>query len=181
MTSGGGGGVLVRSVYGTPLVIPTVLSYWAVKLSSGQWCTERDRVKDTRHPLGERPFDWTLDLVGTGDIARIRELWLLCPPTTFSPAGSTGHLLIKERGTPFQFKVKSTSGLSPLVHAQRESQVIGRIDEKLSGRCTCFIYDHEWEVLSTPYVTSIHNFGTWRPGIAPITNLSQEVLGFDLS
>lgn len=176
-------GVLVRSVYGTPLVIPEAVSYWAVKLESGKWCTERDMVADPGHPLGERPFDWTLDLVGTGDIRRIVELWILCPATRFSPAGSTGRLLITERGTPFQFKVKSTSGLSSglLLYAQRESQVIGRVDDKQTGRCTCFIYDHEWQVLSTPWVTNIDDFGSWREGICPIRQLSAEVLGFDLS
>jgi len=176
-------GVLVRSVYGTPLVIPEAVSYWAVKLQSGKWCTERDIVVDTTHPMGQRPFDWTLDLVGTGDIRRIVELWLLCPQTRFSPAGSTGRLLISERGTPFQFKVKSTSGFSAarLIHAQRASQVIGRISDKVTGDCLCFIWDHELEVLSAPWKSNIYQFGTWREGIAPLGTLSQEVLGVHLS
>ena len=176
-------GTLVRSVYGTPLVIPEAVSYWAVKLQSGKWCTERDIVVDTKHPMGQRPFDWTLDLVGTGDIRRIVELWILCPQTRFSPAGSTGRLLIEERGTPFQLKFKTTSGLSSsrVISAQRESQIVGRIDDKVTGRCTCFIYDHEWQVLSTPWVTNIYDFGSWRESIAPLRDLSSEVLGFDLS
>jgi hypothetical protein len=151
-------------------------SYWAVKLSTGKWCCELD----TRFDAGiARPFDWTLDLVDTGDVEKIKELWLFCPPSPGNPLGSTARLPIVEPGTAFQFKVASLHALGA---SERwvESQIIGRVEEKETQACTCFIWDAPLRLMSTPYTTTLQQFGSWREGIAPIGALSHTVLGLRL-
>lgn len=152
--------------------------YWAVKLANGTWQCELDSRFDLRR--GEkRPFDWTLDLIDTGDIAHIRELWLFCPPTKASPLGNTARLPIVEPHTAFQFKVASYDAVGAWRKAL-ESQVIGRVDNKETGDCTVFIWDAPLKVMSTPWQSNVYHFGSWREGIAPIGALSHAVLGLRL-
>lgn len=161
---------------------------WAVKLDSKRngvrFLSEIDWV-------GSRPFDWTLDLIDTGDILDVTELWLICPPNPHSSAGNTARLPITEPGTAFQFKNKT---LQPGMESI--SLVIGRVDNKETGECTCFIYDGFRQGLLTPDTlfvdeatgitchpcrTSIYRFGTWHEAVAPIGALSHAVIGLRLS
>lgn len=145
--------------------------YWAVKLSTGKWACELDR-------RGDRPFDWTLDLIDTGDIKKIRELWLFCPPNPANPFGQTARLPITEPGTAFQFKVANLDAFGGQGRSLA-SQVIGRVVDKHEQICECFVWDAGLNALGT-YNTTIPNFGSWRPEIAPIATLSHEVLGLSL-
>ena len=49
---------------------------------------------------------------------------------------------IIEDGTAFQFKTKSVHAMGAW-GSQNEVQVIGRVDDKDKGDCTCFIYSTE--------------------------------------
>ncbi len=76
---------------------------WAVKLSTGKFLSERDYVWDEMQREqgagglklfsrpNKRPFDWTLDLCNTGDVMKITELWMVCPPNPTSPLGNTHY------------------------------------------------------------------------------------------
>src|SRR5258708_25522014 len=109
-------------------------SYWRVIFDTGRQLSERDLV------ASQRPADWTLDLVTTGDILRVRELHLIYPGF-FTRAAA---LKIVEPGTAFQFK---TGGLTVegdgTQSRQIFAQVIGRVDDKQTGDCTCWIWDHK--------------------------------------
>jgi hypothetical protein len=153
-------------------------SYWAVKLENGKWLCELDTRIDSIHPTG-RPYDWTLDLIDTSDIRRVKELWLFCPPTRAHPLGQTAHLEITEPGTAFQFKTANVDVMGAW-QRQRVAQVIGRVNDKLTGDCECFIWDQSLKQL-LPYRSSIYRFGSWQPGIAPIGALSLDVMGLKLS
>jgi hypothetical protein len=148
-------------------------AYWAAKLQDHRWISELDQR------MG-RSFDWTLDAVDTGDVLKIKELWLFCPPNSVSPLGNTARLPITEPGTAFQFKVASVDGFLDGMERKVESQIIGRVDDKATGACTCFIWDAQLRVLSTPWQSNIHSFGSWREGIAKIGALSPQVLGVRL-
>lgn len=174
----------VASILGSiinPLLIDR--SVWAVKLADGRFLSERDMVRDPRydhdlrHP-GKRPFDWSLDLVGTGDILKIKELWLVCPPNKISPLGNTARLPIVEPGTAFQFKTANVDALGSWGRTV-VSQVIGRVTNKETGECECFIWDNEIKAMGT-YNTNIYKFGSWRDGVAPIGALALSVQGFKL-
>lgn len=154
-------------------------AYWAVKLGNGKFQSELDQKFDIAH-AGLRPFDWTLDLVATDDILKIKELWLFCPPNHLNPLGSTARLPIMLPGTAFQFKVGNMDSSLALSTRHVESQVIGRVDDPASGDCTFFVYDGPQNVMSVPMQTNIYHFGSWREGIAPIEHLSFEVLGLRL-
>src|SRR5690242_11064514 len=92
---------LIDDLLGQPLM-KIDRSYWAVKLKNDQWLSEARLTYDKG---SFRHFDWSNDLVATGDVLKIKELWLLCPPNKFSPLGNTARLVIEEPGTAFQFKV----------------------------------------------------------------------------
>lgn len=160
----------------SPLLIDHAL--WAAKLASGKLVSEHDTVSDLRHG-SKRALDWSLDLVATGDVLKIKELWLICPPNVVSPLGNTARLPIVEPGTAFQFKVASLHALGRW-ERQVEALVIGRVDNKETGDCTCFIWDTDLSAMSTPYHTNIYAFAPWRDGIAPLGKLSHEVLGLRL-
>jgi hypothetical protein len=150
--------------------------YWAVKLSDGSWQSELDWRVDNRFPNSIRPFDWTLDLVATGDVLKIKELWLFCPPNKTSPLGNTARLPITEPGTAFQFKTASVHGFAT-DNKVIEAQIIGRVTNKETGECECFIWDYQLNCMSQPYKTSIYNFSSWRDGIVAPGLLSVEALG----
>ena len=170
---------IVTSVLGSMvgLLLPD-RPYWAVKLSTGKWACELDTRKDARIPGGVRTFDWTLDLVDTGDIARVRELWLFCPPNPMHPMGQTARLPIVDPYSCFQMKVG-------MVHAfgasdrYMASQIIGRVTNKVEGDCECFVWDAELNAMGT-WNSNVYRMGSWREGIAPQGDLSFEVLGLRL-
>lgn len=150
---------------------------WCVKLANGRFLSECDLVRDYSLQR-KRPFDWTLDLVNTGDVMQIRELWMVCPPSPTSPLGNTARLPITEPGTAFQFKTKHLSlGVGePVFH-----QIIGRVDDKATGACTYFVWDHLLRAMSTPLPNNIYDFQSWRPEVGRIGALGLDVLGLRLS
>jgi hypothetical protein len=122
-------------------------------------------------------------MVTTGDIKKIAELWLLCPPNKENPLGQVARLPITEPGTAFQFKIgfldMGVSGTSG-ARSDRVAHLIGRVDDKETGDCTCFIWDNDWQRLSQPWHSTVYAFGTWRPEIAALGRLSFDVLGLSL-
>lgn len=166
----------VQSVFGSflsPLV--SANAFWAVKLSTGKFLCELDKRFEKRSGV-MRSFDWTLDLLDTGDIKKVCELWLFCPPTLINPLGSTARLPIVDQQTAFQFKIAT---LTTGEHANKtvQSQVIGRVENLIDGDCTIMVWDGPLRAMSTPMRNNIHQFSSWREGIAAPGSLSLEVLG----
>lgn len=170
----------VTSILGS-LISPFLVSeaFWCVKLSNGKFQTERDIVRDGNWPTGRRPFDWALDLVASGDIRRVKELWLICPPNPGNPLGQTAKLPIVEPGTAFQFKVGFVDGNIAGTVQSRASQLIGRVTDKVNGDCECFVWDVGLRALGT-WNSNIYHMGSWRADIAPPTQLAFDVLGLSL-
>jgi hypothetical protein len=156
-------------------------SYWAVKLASGEWICEA-RVHTDLRTASERPFDWSNDLVANGEVKRIKELWLLCPPNATSPLGNTAMLPITEPGTAFQFKVAHAMSNFAESWRQADSHLIGRVTDKFTGDCECFIWDAQYACLiAPPWQTNVYQFGTWKESLAPRGELALATLGVDLS
>lgn len=145
-------------------------SYWETVLTSGKLIREIDMVKDS---FGERPIDWTLDLVSTGDMRRVKEVRLICPGIF-----THGVLKFRESQTAFQFKNSSVIHDGMRQYRILEAQVIGRVMDKATGACDCFIWDRLLGLFK--YTSNVMDFGSWHPRIAPIKELSQNVLGLRL-
>jgi hypothetical protein len=145
-------------------------SFWEVLLTSGKVIRETQTVKDA---MGERLVDWTLDLNSSGDLRRIKEVRLICPGLMVH-----GVLKIKESQTAFQFKNSSAVHDGQRQYRVLEAQVVGRVTDKVTGACDCFIWDRLLGLFK--YSSNIRSFGTWHDRIAPISVLSQNVLGLNL-
>ncbi len=180
---------VVRSILGN-ILSPLLVSvpFWAVKLDDGSFRSERDLVRDGNRqdepgrPAGKRPFDWALDLVQSGEIHRVKELWLFCPPDRLNPLGQTVRLPIIERGTAFQFKIGYFDSNIAAGERSCVAQVIGRVDNKETGDCICFIYDRVLGGLIANWRSNVYHMGTWRPGeIAPMAAISPELHALSLS
>ena len=179
-------------------------SYWAVKLHApDEWICEARMVTDVLQGR-ERHFDWSNDLVATGDVRRITELWLLCPPSRTAPLGNTARLPILESGTAFQLKIATVDTSLALTARQQQGHIIGRVVDKLTGACECFIWDEEQQGLLTPETpiydplsfdfkqrdalghlttagkTSVYDFHAWKPSIAHLGRLDCATLGLTL-
>jgi len=121
-----------------------------------------------------RKLDWGNDLVSTGDIHRLKELRLHCPD------GRVAVLEITPDMPAFQFKTKSLDMLGAGGNSL-EYQVIGRVIDKETGRCECFIWDYRpkaGEPNLVAYKSSIYHFGGWRDTVTPLGALGLEVQGF---
>ena len=169
---------LVQTALGAVLS-PLLLArpVWAVKLTTGKWLSERDYKVDTQAGR-KRPFDWTLDLIDTGDISKVKELWIIAPPGPGDILGVTRSLTITEPGIAFQFKVGNVDAWGGMERGM-ESQVIGKVTNKETGECECWIYDAQLKQMGS-YYSSVYKFGSWREGIAPIGALSHDVMGLRL-
>lgn len=139
---------LVDELLGCPLLEIT-RSYWAVKLTTGEWVCEA-RVKTDLYKGIERHFDWAADLVGNEDVLKITELWLLCPPSRTSPLGNTARLVITEPGTAFQFKVGNVDSNIASTSRNLEVHIIGKVTNKENGDCEIFAWDAVQQGLVTP-------------------------------
>lgn len=174
-------------------------SYWAVRLTTGEWVCEA-RIKTDVYKGVERHFDWSNDLVATGDVDRITQLWLLCPPSKTSPLGNTACLDITEPGTAFQLKLATVD--SNIVGSVKlpQAHIIGRVTNKETGACECFIWDEYEQGLLTPETmiydpvtggarrdqdgnleyagrTNINHFHSWRSSLAPPGRLELRTVG----
>lgn len=144
-------------------------SYWSVILSTGSEINERSVLWDFRKG-GLRPIDWSLDLVSTSDILKIKEVTLNCPD------GQKATLQIEESGTCFQLKIASMSILTG--GSQVQAHIIGKVTDKVSGSCLCNIWDRELGLIS--FTSSVYDFGSWRDGVLPLKALNLDVLGLRL-
>jgi hypothetical protein len=170
---------IIPSIFGSLIgrILPD-RPYWAVKLTSGKMLTELDTQFDHLHGYA-RPFDWTLDLVSTGDILKVTELWLFCPSNVLNPRGQIARLPIPEPGTAFQFKVGMMDAFGEPGRGMI-AQCIGRVDDKETGVCTCFVWDTQLGALGT-WSSNIYAMGSWREDIGAIGAVSHDVLGLTLS
>lgn len=181
--------MLIEELLGCPLSYIT-RSYWAVKLNNDDWvCEARLKMDLARGEM--RLYDWSNDLVSTGDVMQVKELWLFCPPSRTSPLGNTARLPIVEPGTAFQFKVATADSTGTRTV---QAHIIGRVTNKETGDCECFIWDTEQDGLCTPETpiftlgrepsyagrTNVYNFRSWRPSIAPLGALKLDDLGVRL-
>jgi len=131
--------------------------------------TERDVVFGIAYG-GLRPIDWSLDVVSTGDIYKIKEVSLHCPN------GQIASLAIEEPGTVFQLKIASLGTMTGMRTVQ--SHLIGKVMDKLSGACDCYIWDRQLGLIL--FHSSVYAFGAWRAGVLPLGRLSADVLGLRL-
>jgi hypothetical protein len=158
-------------------VIDPFQSYWSVLLTTGKRWSEHDLVPTFRKGVrGVRKLDWGDDIVSSGDIKRVKEITLHCPDKR------TAVLEIEEPGTAFQFKTRSLTVLTE-GGGGLEFQVIGRVIDKMSGRCECFIWDYHpnpGQPHLVAYKSTIYNFGAWKDTMMPIGALSLEVQGLRL-
>ncbi len=150
-------------------------TYWRAVLTTGKKLTKHQVVWDQM--LGkERELDWTLDLLSTGDILKIKELHLVYPGL-FRYA----KLKITEPGTAFQFcrQVHGTNPCTGEVIDRIEAQVIGRVFDKENGLCQGYIWDRVQGLMEYTDV-SVYDFPSWRSGLMPPGKLSLNVLGVRL-
>ena len=153
-------------------VIDPTRSYWKVVLTNGKELSEHKLVLDLRRG-GYRALDWALDLVSTGDVKRIKELWLHCPN------GQYAMVTITEPGTALQFSHKSHDFFGG-AGSNIEAQGIGKVTNKETGECECVIWDREKGLI--PYNSNIREFGMWRPnsGLMPVKAFDADVMGLRL-
>lgn len=153
------------------------LAFWSVLLTSGKEWSEHSMVGTMRKgQAGLRQLDWALDIVSTGDVHRVKEIRLHCPD------GRTAVLEIADGMEPFQFKTKALNMIGA-GDSFLEYQVIGRVIDKASGRCECFIWDYRpkpGEPNLVAYRSNIYAFGMWRDTCTPLGALGLEVQGFRL-
>ena len=193
---------LVEELLGCSLLEIT-RSYWAVKLNTGEWLCEA-RIKVDLYNARERHFDWSNDLVAGGDVRRIAELWLLCPASRTSPFGNTARLVITEPGTAFQFKVATVDSSIAATSRQATAHIIGKVTNKETGDCDCFIWDEQQQGLITPETmiydpitqgakrnkdgtpvyagkNNVYDFHSWNPrSVAHLGRLELRTLGVRL-
>lgn len=153
------------------LLAQPVTSFWEVELMSGKTLNERETKTDLLKGV-TRLVDWSLDLVATGDVLKIKQLRMYCPD------GQVYSLDITEPGTAFQLKVGNVmiGGLGRGLIAQ----VIGKVTDKENGDCDCYVWD--WRRKDAfPWQSNVYNMGTWSSSIMPIGALAFNVLGIDLS
>lgn len=155
---------------------------WEVVLTTGKVLTEDQLVYDFGRAC-HRQIDWTLDLASTGDLLKIKELWLVCPGghrTAYRDGAERPIMLpIEESGTAFQLKYGVFNALGA-IEKRAEAHIIGKVTDKENGDCLCWIWDRIGGLIE--YRSNINNFGMWRSnsGLLPITKLSAEILGLRL-
>lgn len=151
-------------------------SYWRVTLSTGKTWSQLDTVYDPLRGKPERkyqrPMEWYEDLVATGDVKRISQIWL------HSPVGDVA-LKITEPGTVYQLNAAgllldiSGSGSG----RQRDAQIIGRVDDKEQGTGIAFIWDVHTKQMYKDEQANVLNFQGWRPGVQSLGRLGYENMG----
>lgn len=152
-------------------------AYWAAKLRDDTWLSEIDNKQWFFGKIeAPRTYDWTMDLVTTGDVLKIKELWMFCRAGRVSRKGNTACLRFdptgRDAGMAFMFNLTQMS-----VDVRIDHKVIGKVTDRMTGECECFIWDDEIGGMSSPYVTNVNDFAAWRPGIPHIGRLSHEVIG----
>lgn len=150
-------------------------AYWRVLLTTGRKINgyeKRPGLKSNE----ERPIDWCLDLVSTGDHLNIKELHLVYPGVM-----RYVRLKITEPGTAFAF-MRQIHGVD-LATGQPidrvESHIIGRVVDKENGLAEGYIWDRVKGLIGYEDV-SVYSFPSWREGLIPPGKLSLDRLGLVL-
>jgi hypothetical protein len=144
-------------------------SIWKVTLSSGKVIEEDQPSFDLLR--GHRNIDWYLDIASTGDCARIKEL-------TICTLAGEYTLAISEPYSAFQFK----QGMLSIMTGERQANahIIGRVDNKETGDCTCIVWSSVDQMLHTNHRTNIHYFTSWRRGTPDIGAINWSAMGVRL-
>lgn len=150
-------------------------AHWRAVLITGKKLSKHQTVWDQMQGK-ERELDWTLDLISTGDILKIKELHLVYPGLLRKAV-----LKITEPGTAFQFcrQVKGMDMSTGQTVDAVEAQIIGKVTDKENGLCEGYIWDRVNGLLQYTDV-SIYDFPSWRPGLMPPGKLRLDVLGVRL-
>ena len=164
---------MFKSSYGGDMR-PGGSSFWAARFLNGKVISERDMTSDHN---GKRPIDWTLDLVTTGDILKVTELWLITPANV-NPFAHIPRLVVTIPGSIFQFKIANLDAIGAWGNT-RVAQVIGMVTNLDTGDCIIMAYDEELKRLIPPYQTNVQRIQPWRDGLAPVMHISTPVLGMD--
>jgi hypothetical protein len=156
-------------------------SYWSCRMSSGKTWSELDE-KTVEVPTLQgvkqyrtRRLEWLEDIIGSGDIKNVKEVYLHTPK-------GTARTHVGEAYTAFQF----SRGTSALLTGQRlkNLQVIGAVFDKDTGECTSAIWDYQAQRLFVDTLwdkenkkeyqghNSIRDFKAWRDGVIPIGPLN---------
>lgn len=151
-------------------------SYWRVELSTGKVWSQLDTVYDPLRGKPEhkyqRPLDWYLDLVSTGDVQRIKVLSLHSP-------GGDAAIQIRQPGTAYQLNAAALlldmGGMGG--GRQKDAQIIGRVDDRATGEGVAYIWDVHMRQMYKDEQANIHHFQAWRPGIAALGELSWQNMG----
>jgi hypothetical protein len=149
-------------------------SYWRVHLTTGKTVTEGQLSFDLLR--GSRNVIWLEDIIGSGDNRNIRDITLCTPEGDIT-------LPITEPYTAFQFQ----QGMVSFFGGERipNAQVIGRVENKETGECTCVIWDVQGEEQSdgsvkhlfVNHITTVKDFASWRSGTPHIGKLYYEMVG----
>ena len=142
-------------------------SYWRVILTSGREISEVQTV--TYNGKNKRPILWLEDVVSAGDAARIAELWIC------TPRGNAA-LRITEPYSAYQCQ----QGVLTLQGRRTTAQIIGRVDDKATGRGVAFIWDVITQQLYRDSDANVTAFAAWRPGVVPPGALALPVIGVRL-
>lgn len=145
-------------------------SYWKVVFQSGKELSELDMkwYQDGDRMLRKRSVEWLEDLIGSGDLAHVKEVQLHTPQGTV-------HLLVTEPYTVFQFSRGTMNMMGSEYERIKNCQIVGVVTNKESGTCECAIWDAQTRELYT-MINNVLNFQAWREGVAPIGRLNIEVM-----
>jgi len=151
-------------------------AYWKVELSTNQiWCELDERLEIL--PASRQELQWYDDIVATGDVLKIRHLWLYGPRTEKTPQGGTIRFEIKESGTAFCWHGATFN----LGNGRRLPSYLacGRVLDKMLGICELGIWDYKTSQL---YIgkTNITDIGKWREDGPPVGKLDFERIGLRL-
>ncbi len=142
-------------------------SYWRAILTTGREISEvQTRAYNGKN---KRPIQWLEDIVASGDAARIAELWICTPK-------GDAALRITEPYSAYQCQ----QGVLTLEGRRTTAQIIGRVDDKATGKGVAFIWDVITQQLYRDESANVTAFGAWRPGIVPPGALSLPVIGVRL-
>ena len=154
----------------------TKQSYWSVRLKGGEVLCELDEVIDVRNGT-KRRLSWHEDVVLTRKHLTVTDIQLRTPRTRISYTGNVATLAVTRPASCFVL-----NGRSSLLFEDRGRptyQIIGRVTDR-TGACECFVYDALLDVLGTPFITNVCDFGAWRVGVSPLGPLALGVLGLEL-
>ena len=126
-----------------------------------------------------RRLEWLEDVIGSGDIAKVKEIHLHTPQ-------GIARTHVGEPYTGFQF----SRGTSALLTGEKlkNLQVIGAVTDKDTGECTFALWDYQdqnlyvdmlWDAEKKMVVrghNSVRDFRAWRGDVIPIGPLNLKAM-----